>query len=66
MTIHIIYDCGICDHSHPWDWDGDCREDAHRYAGYEDYAERMSVPVNDVEVRTWEERLVADQIARQH
>ena len=27
----VFYECGICSHCHPWDWDGDCREDAFRF-----------------------------------
>lgn len=26
-----FYACGICDHCHPIDWDGDCRDDANRF-----------------------------------
>lgn len=26
----VYYECGICDHCHPWDWNGDCRDDANR------------------------------------
>lgn len=55
-----LYECGICDHVHRWEFDGDCREDAERYAGYEDYAERNNVSEDDIEVLTWEERLEAD------
>jgi len=25
------YECGICDHLHPWDWSGDCRDDRNRF-----------------------------------
>jgi epoxyqueuosine reductase QueG len=57
---HLIYECGICGSWHPWDWDGDCREDANRYANYEDYAERNTISEDDVEERTWEERCEAD------
>lgn len=27
-----FYDCGICGALHPLKWDGDCREDAMRFA----------------------------------
>lgn len=30
-TPRMFYECGICDHYHPADWDGDCREDANRF-----------------------------------
>lgn len=26
-----FYDCGICGHYHPVNWDGDCRDDANRF-----------------------------------
>jgi hypothetical protein len=30
-----FYECGICDHYHPINWDGDCRDDTNRFAGDE-------------------------------
>jgi len=27
----IYYECGICGHYHPIEWNGDCRDDANRY-----------------------------------
>jgi hypothetical protein len=57
---HVIYECGICDCLHPWDWDGDCREDANRFGAPEDYAERRGVDINDVEVRSWDDRMESD------
>ena len=56
----VLYECGICNHVHPWDWDGDCREDANRFAGYSDYTERTGIPENRIEVRSWEDRQEAD------
>lgn len=29
------YRCGICDCYHPLEWDGDCRDDANRFAADE-------------------------------
>ncbi len=26
-----FYECGICGHCHPAEWNGDCREDANRF-----------------------------------
>jgi len=52
----IFYECGICGHLHPWDWAGDCREDANRYTT--SYVEDTFG--FDVEIRTMEERLEAD------
>lgn len=58
-VIHIIYECGCCSHYHPWNWNGDCREDANRFADEYDYAERKGIPhnlvLNLVEVRNLEE-----------
>jgi len=32
MTINPkFYDCGICEHYHPIEWNGDCREDSARF-----------------------------------
>ena len=28
-----FYECGICGAFHPADWDGDCRDDRHRFEG---------------------------------
>ena len=55
----ILYECGICDCYHPWDWTGDCRDDANRYGSPEDYA-AQHVSVYYVEVRPMAERLKAD------
>jgi hypothetical protein len=27
----VYYACEICGHNHPWDWDGDCRDNANRF-----------------------------------
>jgi hypothetical protein len=56
-----VYECGICDHVHPWDWDGDCRDDANRFAGVEDYCERKGIAESAVEVMSWEDRQAADE-----
>ena len=47
---HRIFECEGCGQYHPLGWVGDCRDDAHRYADEQDYAEREGVPVEDVEV----------------
>lgn len=44
------YECGICSAHHPWEFDGDCREDA----------SRVSDPPGDAAVFSWEDRLAAD------
>lgn len=59
----ILYECGICDCLHPWNWNGDCREDQHRYADASDYAERRSTPEHEIEVRSWLDRQIADGLA---
>ena len=66
MTTYVLYECGQCDHLHPWDWNGDCREDENRYAGVEDYEERTGVsefgPDGRLQiiVRSMSERVAAD------
>ena len=52
------YECGICDQIHPWDWDGDCRDDANRLTLEVLDAEHGSWDA--WELFTWEERLRAD------
>ena len=54
-----IYECGICDCFHPWDWNGDCREDDNRFAA-DEYAARIGVPESELDIRTWDERIEAD------
>lgn len=55
---HIIYECGICSCYHPWEFDGDCRDDTNRIADPDEYAKQLGVP--DVEVRSMEDRMVFD------
>lgn len=57
---HVLYECGICDCLHPWNWNGDCREDAARFGDVSEYAEKHGISEQDVEVRLWEERVNAD------
>ena len=47
-----IYECGICEAYHPWDWIGDCRENDNR----------LDVPQPNDEVYTWDERIQADTV----
>jgi hypothetical protein len=56
----VLYECGICESLHPWDWDGDCREDRNRYGTAEEYCERHGNAVLEIEVRSWEDRQAAD------
>lgn len=50
----IFYECGICDCYHPWEWDGDCRDDANRL---------HEIP-DDADLRSMEDRLRADREGR--
>jgi hypothetical protein len=45
-----LIECGCCCCFHPVGFDGDCREDANRYADAEDFAERNGVSAFDIEV----------------
>ncbi len=63
----ILYECEICYCIHPWDWNGDCRDDANRYNGIEDFEERTGISeFNEatgklqIELRSMDERLEAD------
>jgi hypothetical protein len=47
-----FYECGICDCIHPWEWDGDCREDAARLS-------LDDIP-DDAQLFSMEERVEAD------
>jgi len=31
FNVPTYYECGICENWHPADWNGDCRDDAHRF-----------------------------------
>jgi len=55
-----IYECGICGGYHPWDWNGDCREDKNRYSCPEEYAERNNLNINDIEVESMANRVEED------
>ena len=59
-TIFILYECGICECLHPWDWIGDCRDDNHRFPSTEFYASKFNRDEDHIEVRSWDERLAAD------
>lgn len=56
----MLYDCTICNSLHPWEFNGDCRDDANRYSDAEDYAERNKIEIECIEVRTMDERIAAD------
>lgn len=56
-TKPVFYDCEICGHFHPWDRDGDCRDDANRFSY--DQLDAKYGP-NNYEIRDMEERVAAD------
>ena len=60
-TKHVLYECDICTCYHPWDFGGDCREDANRYGAPEEYAEQHKVKPSDVDVRSMDDRVAADE-----
>lgn len=57
---HTLYRCGICECLHPWEWNGDCREDDYRYGDTQDYAEKHVVHERDIDVLGWGDRLEED------
>ena len=57
----IIYECGICDCYHPWNWDGDCRDDSNRYSDPDEYAERNNLNIYAMEIRSMDGRVAADE-----
>lgn len=57
---HTIYECGICDCYHPWNFDGDCRDDRNRFNSPEAYAKHLGIDEDDLIVRSMDERVNAD------
>lgn len=58
--IHHLFNCEICGGLHRWEFFGDCRTDAERYADEEDYAKRNGVALECVNVHTMTERVDSD------
>lgn len=56
--MEIFYECGICGHCHPWDWNGDCRDDANRFTN--DQLDVRFGGESGYELRTMEQRVFAD------
>lgn len=52
------YDCEICGHIHPWEWDGDCRDDANRFTCSELESKHRRT---GFELCTMDERVEADR-----
>lgn len=57
---HTLYECEICGCFHPWDFNGDCREDTYRWNSVENYAQASGINPLDVEVLSMDERVAAD------
>lgn len=51
----IYYECGICGCWHPWDWNGDCRDDKNRFTA--DEIDTKHGPFG------WEARSMDDRVA---
>lgn len=60
---HVLYECGICDQLHRWEFDGDCWIDAERFSDEIEYCDktRQDVRLQDIEVRSWDDRQNADK-----
>lgn len=57
----IIYECEICSAYHPWDWQGDCRDDTNRFASPEEYAESLGLQSTQIDIRSMDDRVAADE-----
>ena len=56
---HVYYECEICDDLHPWEWSGDCRDDANRFT-HEDLESIYGDDYWHLDIRTMSERVEAD------
>ena len=56
-----LYECGICFCLHPWEFHGDCTQDAERVGSVRTYAKLHQMPVEDIVVRSWKDRQLADE-----
>lgn len=59
MSKPVYYDCEICGHYHPWEWNGDCRDNANRFTCNEIDAKHRR---EGYEIRTMDERVEADGV----
>jgi hypothetical protein len=59
-TPNCVYECGICGCFHPWNWDGDCRDDRNRFADVEEFATSRGINANDVKTFSMEDRVAED------
>jgi hypothetical protein len=56
VPAHTLYECGGCDCLHPWEFDGDCRDDSNRYGDSSDYAKKMQIANEQVSVLSASDR----------
>lgn len=65
-----FYDCGICGHWHPANWDGDCRDDANRYTSDDLDTRYGSDGWQEVETPRWTadnlQRFMPGGVTREH
>lgn len=57
MTKPKFYACEICGYAHPWNWNGDCRDNANRWSDDELDAK---FGCDGYELATMTERVLAD------
>lgn len=50
-----FYECGICGHCHPIEWNGDCREDANRFTNQQLDDKYGQNGWEEVPMPTWED-----------
>lgn len=55
-----IYACDVCNGFHPWNWDGDCRDDANRFDSPENFANSIGIDPLDVVEMLMDDHLLAD------
>jgi hypothetical protein len=58
--IHHLYECEICGGLHRWEFSGDCRDDANRFADEEDFARRISIARICIDVHSMTDRVASD------
>lgn len=57
MSKPKFYACEICGHAHPWDWNGDCRDNANRFS--DDDLDQKYGP-DGYDLATMSDRVLAD------
>jgi hypothetical protein len=56
VAQYPLYECGSCGAFHPWDFDGDCRDDDNCFAAPEEYARKLGTQLANVPIYTMEQR----------